>query len=78
MTEPIHIPQTLAPRPYIEALQTRHVTIEQIAEALGLSVRMVCKMKKNNLEPRWSKGRALLVLYTLHCSTASNAPQDRI
>lgn len=75
--EPISIPETYPNRVYIEALQHRGVTLEQIAEALNLSVRMVNYIKKNDLEPRWSVKQTLIELYAIHCSTASDS-QGRI
>lgn len=76
--EPLVIPMEVHPRQYIQCLQDRGITLEKIAEAMGLSVRMVCHMKAKNLEPRWSQALKLVELNSLHCSTASaqykNAP----
>lgn len=71
MIAPISV-EPLPAREYIEALQRRHITVEQIAEALGISVRTVFYLKNTDHEPLWSTGRALIELYTMHCSTASN------
>lgn len=71
MEEPLLIPSKLYPRTYIQKFQDRHITLEQIAEALGLSVRMVSYMKKKNLEPRWSVALAIIEFDALNCSTAT-------
>ncbi|MCR4300710.1 MAG: hypothetical protein NUV51_03795 [Sulfuricaulis sp.] len=71
MQETLIIPPKLYPRPYIQKFQDRHITLEQIAEALSLSVRMVSHMKKKNLEPRWSIALAIIEFDALNCSTAT-------
>lgn len=73
---PFSIPLEVHPRNYIQRLQDRGITIEQIAEALGLSVRMIFHMKTKNLEPRWSQALKLVELNELHCSTATSQPSD--
>ena len=65
------IPLEVRPREYIQRLQDRGITIEQIAESMSISVRMVFHMKKKNWEPRWSKALILVELNALHCSTAT-------
>ena len=65
------IPLEVYPRGYIQRLQDRGITVEQIAEAMDISVRMVYHMKKKNCEPRWSDALKLVELNALHCSTAT-------
>lgn len=72
--EPLSIPMEVHPRNYIQRLQDRGITIEQIAESLNLSVRMIHHMKSKNLEPRWSQALKLVELNALHCSTATSQP----
>lgn len=72
--EPLTIPMEVRPKVYIQRLQDRGITLANIAEAMGLSVRMVCHMKAHNNEPRWSKALILVELNALHCSTATNQP----
>lgn len=69
--EPLTIPLEVYPRIYIQRLQDRGITLEQIAEALDMSLRMICHMKKKNCEPRWSKALKLVELNAIHCSTAT-------
>jgi hypothetical protein len=72
--EALTIPLEVHPRTYIQRLQDRGITAEQIAEALDISVRMVFHMKEKNLEPRWSHALKLVELNALHCSTATSQP----
>jgi len=74
--KPLVIPLEVHPRKYIQCLQDRGITLEQIAEALGLSLRMVCHMKAKNLEPRWSQALKLVELNALHCSTSTVQPSS--
>ena len=69
--EPLTIPLEVYPRLYIQRLQDRGITLERIAEALNLSVRMINHMKKKNCEPRWSQALKLVELNAIHCSTAT-------
>lgn len=73
---PITIPRNLHPREYFVKFQKRGITIEKIAEAIGMSVRMVCHMKKKNLEPRWSTGLAIIEFDAENCSTATSQPSS--
>ena len=70
--EPLTIPLEVHPRIYVQNLQDRGITVEQIAEMLDLSVRMIYHMKKHNLEPRWSTALRLIELNAAHCSTAAS------
>ena len=72
--EPLSIPIEVRPRVYLQRLQDRGITIEQIAEAMNISVRMVYHMKKYNREPRWTKALKLVELNALNCSTATSQP----
>lgn len=74
--EPLIIPVEVHPRPYIQRLQDRGITAEQIAEAMDISVRMVFHMKAKNCEPRWSYALKLVELNALHCSTATVQPSN--
>ena len=69
--EALAIPLEVRPREYIQRLQDRGITVEQIAEAMNISVRMVFHMKNKNWEPRWSKALILVELNAMHCSTAT-------
>ena len=69
--EPLTIPLEVYPRLYIQRLQDRGITLERIAEALNLRVRMINHMKKKNCEPRWSQALKLVELNAIHCSTAT-------
>ena len=75
MSEP-DIPLVLHPKPLIQDLQDRHITLENIAEALKIPVRTLCYMKAKNAEPRWSIGLQLLELHALNCSTATAVPSS--
>lgn len=70
--ELLTIPLEVHPRIYIQRLQNRGITLEQIAEAMNLSPRMIVYMKKKNCEPRWSQALKLVELNALHCSTATS------
>lgn len=72
--KPLIIPLEVHPRVYIQRLQDRGITIEQIAEAMNMSVRMLFHMKRKNFEPRWSKALILIEMNALHCSTATVQP----
>ena len=72
-TTDLAIPLEVRPRQYIQRLQDRGITVEQIADAMKISVRMVFHMKNKNWEPRWSKALILVELNALHCSTATNS-----
>jgi len=74
--EPLSIPLEVHPRNYIQRLQDRGITIEKIAEAMNISVRMVFHMKEKNLEPRWSQALKLVELSALHCSTSTSQPSE--
>ena len=73
MTEPkpLTIPLVIRPRQYIQALQNKKVSVERIAEAMGLTVRMIHHMKEKNLEPRWSNGLRLIELHAQYCGSAT-------
>lgn len=53
----------------IAELQARGVTLEQIAEAVGITVRMVSYLKATGADPRHSVGQRLFELHRLKCST---------
>ena len=76
VSDPIFFPRKIEPRTYIQRFQDRGITLWQIADALKLSVRMICYMKKKNLEPRWSIGLAIIEFDVQNCSTATNQPSS--
>lgn len=54
----------------IEALQSERITLENIAEELQISVRMVCYLKAYpQTQPRYEVGHRLILLYSKHCSS---------
>ena len=69
--EPLIIPLEVYPRNYIQRLQDRGITVDQIAESLNISVRMVFYMKVKNLEPRWSLALKMVEMNAKNCSTAT-------
>lgn len=52
----------------IYELQMAGVTLERIAEGLGMSVRMVCYLKATGAEPRHAVGEKLKEMHTKHVS----------
>jgi len=50
----------------IDELQEVGVTLERIADALGISVRMVCYLKATGCDPKHSTGERLKELHAKH------------